>query len=140
MMMPGMPDVVKIESFHVRVSVKSVVICRVETWIDAKGRYHILVSERGDNPGPSITQSHEALRQELERFLKIPKHIAYRFFERFDSASYAPPRDDLSEVCEVVMRQGKPHWEFVPDDEWYLIYAKPREPVPQIKTRKKDGK
>jgi len=127
----------KFDRWWFRCDDKSLACCRLETFFDPKGRYSILVTERADNPGPSITDCHAILRTEVHKSLKLArKQLTYLWYEEYNSASYSPPRDDLSEVCRVYLRGGKPHWEYVPDEEWDLIYHTPRKPPVEIMIRK----
>ena len=129
--------IVKYDRWVFRVDDKHIACCKLETFFDPKGRYCILATERSDNPGPSITDCHEKLLIEIHKSLKLArKQLTYHFFEQYDRDSYAPPRDDQNEICRVYKKAGKPHWEFVPDEEWWAIYHAPRKPRTEVLIRK----
>lgn len=129
--------IVKYERWHYRVNSSQIATCKLETFFDPRGRYSILVTERSDNPGPSVTNSHEVLRREIVRFLRLSHKVHFKFYEWYDRDSYNPSRDDLDEVCQVYMKGDSPHWEYVSDEDWELIYSGPRQPRQEVRIRKK---
>lgn len=130
----------KVDRWWFRVSPTQLACCRLETFFDPRGRYSLLITERSDNPGPSITDCHETLLREAIKWLGVAyKQCNVQYFEQYDRDSYAPPRDDRSEVCRVFTRGGKPHWEYVSEEEWEAIYHAPRAPKVEIKIRRKAG-
>lgn len=128
--------IVKIDRWFWRYSENIVASVRLETFVDPKGRYCILVSERADNPGPNITDAHVALRRAVLDWLKIGPEFLPDWYERYDRESYAPPRSDLDELCCVLFGSGKFHWVHVPTEEWEKIYIDPQRPKPVVKRRK----
>lgn len=132
-----MKAIVRYERWYWRSKSNAVGCCKLETWRDAAGGYHVLVTERGDNPGPSVTNDHAVLREALEKWLEIPDGMPYCFWEQYDEESYRPPRDrEWREICSVTLSTRGPHWRYVPDDEWQEIYINPRLPRPIVKVRK----
>jgi hypothetical protein len=113
--------ITRINRWHYRVDKRTVGCCALETWITDRNDFCVLVTELGDNPGPSITNSHEQLRRELEKWLCL-ENRTYRFFERYVATSYIPPRENDDEICEVTNVDERFRWRFVPEDEWAEIY------------------
>lgn len=114
-------------------------ICRLETWFDAAGGFHVLVTEVASNPGENITDAHAVLRAEIEKWLEIPEGMAYFFWEQYDENSYRPPRDrEWIEVSRVDCVPTGFIWRHVPEEEWQEIYHEPRRPKP--KTIRRPGK
>lgn len=130
-------SVVRIDRWYYRYSQTQVACCRLETWVDSDGDYNILVTERGDNPGPSVTNAHDVLRAAVEKWLDIAPGMPYLWFEQYDANSYIPPDESRSEVCDVQLISGRPHWTHVPDDLWAAIYDEPRKPKPKVMRRPK---
>ncbi|HYX38515.1 MAG TPA: hypothetical protein VE954_35890 [Oligoflexus sp.] len=128
--------IVKVSRWYYRATQSVTSCCRLETFVDSHGRFSILVTELSDNRGPSVTDSHGALCKSIIQELKLPAALPYEFYERFDRNSYAPPRDDLCEVTRVALKNGVPHWFYVPDEEWDMIYANPKRPRPKTRIRK----
>lgn len=128
--------IVKVDKWIYRVNPTTLACCKLETFFAPDGMFSILVTERGDNTGPSITNDHENLRLEIFKWLQMSKQVVHRFYEQYDRDSYVPPRDDLSEICLVTVKGAAHHWQFVPDEEWEKIYNEPRKPRQEIKIRK----
>ena len=135
------PPIVRFDRWFWRHSANVLGSCRLETFttIDKKGNsiYNVLVTERGDNPGPSVTNDHARIRSEVEKWLDLPVGFDYRWLEQYDEHSYIPSRTDLSEVCGVLISaNGTAHWYHIPDDEWREIYSDPRREKPKTIRRK----
>ncbi len=128
--------IVKISRWYYRATRSLTSCCRLETFVDSRGRFSILVTELSDNIGPSVTDSHGGLYKSIVRELKLPAALPYEFYERYDRNSYEPPRDDLCEISRVALKNGVPHWFYVPDEEWDMIYANPKRPRPKTRIRK----
>lgn len=109
--------------------------CRLETWKDADGGYHVLVTERADNPGPSIINDHTTLRRVVENWLEIPKNLSYRWWEQFNGDSYRPSRREIWSLAEVKSDGTRRN---VFREEWDQIYHAPRRPPPVVKLRKSE--
>lgn len=131
------PPIVRIDRWHYRTGPNQVASCRLETWVDAQGLFNILVTERGDNPGPNITNSHEALRRAVEIWLDLPRDLPYVWYEQYDANSYVPPDPDRVEICFLDLRETNPRWRYVPDWVWDKIYTEARKPKPVVKRRSK---
>lgn len=136
------PKIVRVDRWFWRHSANVVGACRLETFTtigdDGQPLYNVLVTEREDNPGPSVTNDHARLRAEAEKWLDMPPGFQYRWLEQYDENSYSPPRFDLSEVSGVfITASGVPHWYHIPDDEWQRIYFEPRREKVKTVRRKK---
>lgn len=125
--------IIKVKHWHYRANPSQISVCSLETFIDPSGMYSILVTELGTNSGPSVTNSHEALREAIVTELELPDDQPYRFYERYDRNSYVPPRDDLNEISEVSLAG----WRHVPEEEWDRIYIAPQRTRPKTVRRAK---
>lgn len=128
-----MTAIVSYDRWYWRSTSNSVGCCRLETWRDAEGAYHVLITERSDNPGPSIVNDHAKLRSVVENWLEIPKDLSYSWWEQFTEDSYRPRRDGLWSMAEVHRDGGR---RSVSAEEWDEVYHAPRRPVPIVKVRK----
>lgn len=128
-----MTAIVSYERWYWRSTSKVIGCCRLETWKDADGGYHVLVTERADNPGPSISTDHQTLRRVVQNWLEIPKELAYSWWEQFNEESYRPPRERIWSLAEVDPEGNRRN---VTPEEWENVYHAPRRPPPVLKVRK----
>lgn len=131
--------IVKVERWFWRYSTNIVASCRLETFRDPQGHYSVLVTERADNPGPSVTQAHRELRRAVRDWLKLDDDAAVVWYEQYDADSYTPPDDSRREISMVFFSPFKNDWHsvHVDDEQWEEIYINPQRPKPVVRRRKK---
>lgn len=130
--------IIKVDRWFWRYTNNIVASCRLETFRCSAGHYCVLVTERGDNPGVSVTNGHAELRKAVRSWLQLPEDMLVIWYERYDRDSYIPPRDDLSETSQVFYSPHKNgwHWFHVTEEDWDEIYHTPQRPKPVVKRRK----
>ena len=90
--------------------------CRVDIWpltIEPLHEGFIIVTELADNPGPSITNSIEAIAEVIEQELLHWPLIAYRLVEHYPARGYLPETFDLVELTRApdqISRWVNPRW------------------------------
>ena len=85
--------------------------CRATVFLETRDRAGVIVvSEMDDNPGPSVTNSIEAICSALERVLCMPGLAGYRLVEHYPPNSQRGPTYDLVDIVRSDRGFHSPSW------------------------------
>jgi len=100
--------------------------CDVEVFIEVEGRCIVLITERQDNPGMSITNAMEHVIEQLmgmkrtRDHLNLPEYLVPKTASEIIFVEHYPPEFSFGETYDIVNYNShmKPSWKRITRDQW----------------------